>query len=250
MPFVGRAGQTARDSCSAEIGLQRSEVFIANTLMCRPPGNRDPLPIEIENCHEYLLHKVELIQPDRDLHARQLLDEAPARRPDGHHAPARPAGGADARRARRAAVPDLPPGGRAIHAADARDAARGLRAPARAARAGRAGAAGVRGRPELDEPRQAGRRSWRRAGGRAAASHGAGRGARAEAPPEQPAEPISWACSSRSGRRPACSSRVQRRTCKIACKKGIFEDLAKNLRPGLKSAADLPMKILSPSLQE
>ncbi len=43
--------------------MARSEVFIANTLMCRPPGNRDPQPIELENCHEYLLRKVELIQP-------------------------------------------------------------------------------------------------------------------------------------------------------------------------------------------
>ena len=43
--------------------MARSEVFIANTLMCRPPGNRDPQPIEIENCQDYLLRKVELIQP-------------------------------------------------------------------------------------------------------------------------------------------------------------------------------------------
>jgi DNA polymerase len=43
--------------------MARSEVFIANTLMCRPPGNRDPQPVEIENCREYLLRKVELIEP-------------------------------------------------------------------------------------------------------------------------------------------------------------------------------------------
>ncbi len=62
VPFVGRAGKLL-DRLLEEIGLARSEVFIANTLMCRPPGNRDPQPIEIENCHEYLLRKVELIQP-------------------------------------------------------------------------------------------------------------------------------------------------------------------------------------------
>jgi uracil-DNA glycosylase family 4 len=62
VPFVGRAGKLL-ETLLGEIGLQRSEVFIANTLMCRPPGNRDPLPLEIENCHEYLLGKVELIQP-------------------------------------------------------------------------------------------------------------------------------------------------------------------------------------------
>jgi len=62
VPFVGRAGKLL-ETLLGEIGLQRSEVFIANTLMCRPPGNRDPLPLEIDNCHEYLLRKVELIQP-------------------------------------------------------------------------------------------------------------------------------------------------------------------------------------------
>ena len=62
IPFVGRAGKLL-ETLLEEIGLERSAVFIANTLMCRPPGNRDPLPIEIENCHEYLLRKVELIEP-------------------------------------------------------------------------------------------------------------------------------------------------------------------------------------------
>jgi DNA polymerase len=62
VPFVGRAGKLL-ETLLEEIGLQRSEVFIANTLMCRPPGNRDPLPIEIENCQRYLLEKVELIEP-------------------------------------------------------------------------------------------------------------------------------------------------------------------------------------------
>lgn len=62
LPFVGRAGQLL-NTLLGEIGLVRDDVFIANTLMCRPPGNRDPLPLEISNCQEYLLRKVELIQP-------------------------------------------------------------------------------------------------------------------------------------------------------------------------------------------
>jgi uracil-DNA glycosylase len=62
VPFVGRAGKLL-ETLLGEIGLARSEVFIANTLKCRPPGNRDPLPIEIDNCQEYLRNQVELIQP-------------------------------------------------------------------------------------------------------------------------------------------------------------------------------------------
>ena len=44
--------------------MAREEVFIANTLKCRPPGNRDPQPVEIDNCQEYLYRQVELIQPN------------------------------------------------------------------------------------------------------------------------------------------------------------------------------------------
>lgn len=62
VPFVGRAGKLL-ETLLGEVRLQRSDVFIANTIKCRPPGNRDPLPIEIENCQEYLLRQVELIQP-------------------------------------------------------------------------------------------------------------------------------------------------------------------------------------------
>jgi DNA polymerase len=62
VPFVGRAGQLL-NTLLEEIGLSREDVFIANTLMCRPPGNRDPQPLELDNCHEYLLRKVELIEP-------------------------------------------------------------------------------------------------------------------------------------------------------------------------------------------
>ena len=62
LPFVGRAGKLL-ETLLAEIGMSRSDVFIANTLKCRPPGNRDPQPLEIENCREYLDRQVELIEP-------------------------------------------------------------------------------------------------------------------------------------------------------------------------------------------
>jgi uracil-DNA glycosylase len=62
LPFVGRAGKLL-ETLLGEIGMERGDVFIANVLKCRPPGNRDPLPVEIENCSEYLYRQVELIQP-------------------------------------------------------------------------------------------------------------------------------------------------------------------------------------------
>jgi DNA polymerase len=62
LPFVGAAGKLL-EKLLGEIGMARADVFIANTLKCRPPGNRDPQPAEIENCREYLHRQVELIEP-------------------------------------------------------------------------------------------------------------------------------------------------------------------------------------------
>jgi uracil-DNA glycosylase len=62
LPFVGQAGRLL-ETLLGEIGLSRADVFIANTLLCRPPGNRDPLPQEIDNCQEYLFAKLDLIAP-------------------------------------------------------------------------------------------------------------------------------------------------------------------------------------------
>jgi DNA polymerase len=62
LPFVGRAGKLL-DELLMEIGIQRSDVFITNVICCRPPGNRDPLPEEIEACKPYLYRKIELIEP-------------------------------------------------------------------------------------------------------------------------------------------------------------------------------------------
>src|ERR671929_1027409 len=62
IPFVGQAGKLL-DKLLGEIGLTRSEVFVVNTLKCRPPQNRDPLPQEIEACQDYLFRQLELIEP-------------------------------------------------------------------------------------------------------------------------------------------------------------------------------------------
>ena len=62
LPFVGRAGKLLNELLE-EIGLAREDVFVANVLKCRPPGNRDPQPVEIDNCQSYLYDQVALIQP-------------------------------------------------------------------------------------------------------------------------------------------------------------------------------------------
>jgi uracil-DNA glycosylase len=62
LPFVGQAGRLL-DTLLEEIGLQRTDTFICNVLKCRPPGNRDPLPQEIDACQDYLFRQLELIEP-------------------------------------------------------------------------------------------------------------------------------------------------------------------------------------------
>jgi DNA polymerase len=62
LPFVGQAGKLL-DTLLSGIGLTREDVYIANVLMCRPPGNRDPAPDEIESCEPHLFRKIELIEP-------------------------------------------------------------------------------------------------------------------------------------------------------------------------------------------
>ena len=61
-PFVGQAGKLL-DRLLEGIGLSRADVYIANTLKCRPPGNRDPMPDEIEQCETYLFRQIDLIRP-------------------------------------------------------------------------------------------------------------------------------------------------------------------------------------------
>jgi len=62
VPFVGAAGKLL-DQLLEGIGLTRAEVFVANVLKCRPPGNRDPLPEEIQACESHLWRQIELIEP-------------------------------------------------------------------------------------------------------------------------------------------------------------------------------------------
>ena len=62
VPFVGAAGQLLT-KLLAGIGIAREDVYITNVLMCRPPGNRDPQPDEIEACEPHLYRQIELIQP-------------------------------------------------------------------------------------------------------------------------------------------------------------------------------------------
>lgn len=62
LPFVGRAGKLLTDILKA-IKFERDEVYIANIVKCRPPGNRTPLPDEMETCIPYLKKQIELIKP-------------------------------------------------------------------------------------------------------------------------------------------------------------------------------------------
>jgi uracil-DNA glycosylase len=79
--FVGRAGQLLTKIIAA-IGLDRREVYICNVLKCRPPGNRNPLPIEIQTCSPYLERQIEILKPrvisTLGLFATQLLLETTA----------------------------------------------------------------------------------------------------------------------------------------------------------------------------
>src|SRR6266516_4875287 len=62
LPFVGQAGKLL-EKLLAGIGLTRADVYVANVIKCRPPGNRDPQPDEIEACESHLFRQIELIQP-------------------------------------------------------------------------------------------------------------------------------------------------------------------------------------------
>jgi uracil-DNA glycosylase len=62
IPFVGQAGKLL-DRLLAGIGMARDDVYVANVIKCRPPGNRDPMPDEIEACESFLFRQLELIKP-------------------------------------------------------------------------------------------------------------------------------------------------------------------------------------------
>src|SRR6187401_1738910 len=63
LAFVGRAGQLLTDIIEKGMKMSRADVYIANILMCRPPGNRNPEPDEILSCQPFLEKKIELIRP-------------------------------------------------------------------------------------------------------------------------------------------------------------------------------------------
>ncbi len=63
-PFVGPAGQLLTDIIVKGMGLERRDVYIANIVKCRPPGNRNPLPDEVESCIGYLKKQISLINPE------------------------------------------------------------------------------------------------------------------------------------------------------------------------------------------
>jgi DNA polymerase len=63
LPFVGRSGQLLDRLLAEELGTDRSRVYIANVVKCRPPDNRDPRPEEIAACRPYLAAQVDLVAP-------------------------------------------------------------------------------------------------------------------------------------------------------------------------------------------
>jgi uracil-DNA glycosylase len=81
-PFVGQAGKLL-DKLLAEIGLERGQCFIANVLKCRPPGNRDPRPEEIDACKGHLFRQIELIEPRVVCTLGNFATKLLSGRPDG-----------------------------------------------------------------------------------------------------------------------------------------------------------------------
>jgi DNA polymerase len=63
LPFVGKAGQLLNNMIAA-MGLARSEVYIANIVKCRPPGNRVPEPVEANTCSQFLLRQIDVVRPE------------------------------------------------------------------------------------------------------------------------------------------------------------------------------------------
>ena len=82
LPFVGQSGKLLTTLLEG-IGLQRSQVFIANVLKCRPPGNRDPLPEEIAECEPYLMRQIDLIRPRVICTLGNFATKLLSGRPDG-----------------------------------------------------------------------------------------------------------------------------------------------------------------------
>ena len=104
-PFVGRAGQLLTKIIEA-IGLTREQVYIANVIKCRPPGNRNPEPDEVATCEPFLFRQIDVIQPKVIVPLGKFAAQSPAEDDGSDHAAARAA----VRLSRRRADPDLPSG--------------------------------------------------------------------------------------------------------------------------------------------
>jgi len=63
IPFVGRAGQLLTDIIEKGLQIPRQDVYIANVIKCRPPGNRNPEPDEVETCEPFLFQQIDIIKP-------------------------------------------------------------------------------------------------------------------------------------------------------------------------------------------
>ena len=87
-PFVGRAGQLLTKIIEA-IGLTREDVYIANVIKCRPPGNRNPEPDEVEQCEPFLFRQIDVDQAEGDRRARQVRGAVAAEDDGSDHAAAR-----------------------------------------------------------------------------------------------------------------------------------------------------------------
>jgi DNA polymerase len=124
VPFVGQAGKLL-ERLLGDVGLWRDDVYIANVLKCRPPGNRDPQPDEIEACEPHLFRQIELIEPKVIATLGNFATKLLSGRPLGI---TRVHGQEQA----------LTIAGRALHAGDAEGSRGGLRMPARADRTWRA----------------------------------------------------------------------------------------------------------------
>jgi DNA polymerase len=82
-PFVGRAGQLLTAAIEKGLGLKRDDVYICNVVKCRPPGNRTPLPDEVEQCSAFLFRQLELVKPKAIITLGQAAQLALVGRRDG-----------------------------------------------------------------------------------------------------------------------------------------------------------------------
>jgi uracil-DNA glycosylase, family 4 len=136
VPFVGAAGKLLGKLLEG-IGMTRDDVYVANVLKCRPPGNRDPLPDEIASCEPHLFKQIELIQPKLIATLGNFATKLLSGKPNGitqvHGREQRVTLGGQSV----VLYPIFHPGRRALHAADARGAGGGLPPHPRADRARR-----------------------------------------------------------------------------------------------------------------